>query len=118
MRVLVTSVLVGVVLPLGLAAGEVNSAAEVILPPAAETLDDPRLGDVVSALVARAAIAGAPARGAWFKLDGRCAGADNVLETQWLQRAGPRYKLLREVRGQRELWLYLNAPGQYAFAFR
>jgi hypothetical protein len=118
MRLLFTSALVGIALLHGLAAGEVNAAAEVIAPPAADTLDDPSPGDVVSALVVRATLAGAPARGAWFKLSGTGVGADAILETQWFQRSGPRYKLLRDLRDKRELWLCLNTPGQYAFAFR
>jgi hypothetical protein len=118
MRLLFTSALAGIILLRGLAAGDASVAAEVVAPPAADTLDDPTPGDVVSALVVRATLDGTPLRGAWFKLAGHCPNAETVLETQWFQRSGPRYKLLRALRGQRELWLCLNTPGQYDFAFR
>ncbi|HLX60786.1 MAG TPA: hypothetical protein VKX17_05840 [Planctomycetota bacterium] len=57
--------------------------------------------------------------GAWRKLEGRVMAADQKpIEVEWTQAAGPSTSTPAEAFKQRELWLFLTKPGNYAFTFR
>ncbi len=45
-------------------------------------------------------------------------GAQKILETEWVQKAGPKTAIPGEFFKQADLWLFLIKPGNYAFTFR